>query len=166
MKKVSLVFMLAISMALLGFNYSANAQATGHSYKTGIGVKVGYWGGGALDIKHFLNPSSALEGQLSFDRHWFTVTGLYEYHGAIDGAPGLLWYVGPGAHLGFYHDSYYHHDHHYDNGEAFFGLDGILGLDYKFNGAPIDISLDIQPNVSFPYGDLNIWGGVSIRFTF
>jgi hypothetical protein len=31
------------------------------------------------------------------------------------------------------------------------GIDGVLGLDYKFNGAPINMSLDWQP--SFEFGD-------------
>jgi hypothetical protein len=31
------------------------------------------------------------------------------------------------------------------------GIDGVLGLDYKFNGAPINVSIDWQP--SFEFGD-------------
>jgi hypothetical protein len=51
-------------------------------------------------------------------------------------------------------------------GGAFFGVDGVLGLDYKISGAPIDLSLDIQPEVSIPDGGFDIWGGLGIRFTF
>lgn len=162
-KKISLGF-IVFAFIFLGFNTSADAQALGHTYNTGVGVKVGYWGGGALDVKHFLSPTSALEGQLGFGSNWFTITGLYEYHGAIDGAPGLMWYVGPGAHVGFWSNKYKNnHDH---DGSAFFGVDGVLGLDYKFNKAPIDISLDIQPSVSIPHGGFDIWGGLGIRFAF
>ena len=50
----------------------------------------------------------------------------------------------------------------------YIGVDGVLGLDYKFNGAPINISLDWQP--SFEFGDnrgfVGSWGGLGIRFTF
>lgn len=166
MKKYIYASLLALSAALFGANQTAKAQALSHTYENGIGIKIGYWGGGSLDYKHFFDPSSALEGQLSFGEHWFTLTGLYEYHGAIADAPGLMWYIGPGAHLGFYTDNFHHHDYQYNGGEFFIGVDGVLGLDYKFNRAPIDISLDIQPNVSIPYGDFNIWGGLGIRFAF
>lgn len=162
MKK--LLCVLSVSAVLLmALPSASNAQSMGHDYQTGVGVKIGYWGGGALDVKHFMNPSSALEGLLSFGSHWFTITGLYEFHGPVTGAPGLLWYVGPGAHLGFWNGGY-KRDHDY--GGAFFGIDGVLGLDYKFNGAPIDLSLDIQPEVSIPDGGFDVWGGLGIRFTF
>lgn len=163
MKRHFLVAVLALGLCSLSFQPKTHAQALGHDYKTGLGVKIGYWGGGALDVKHFMNPTSALEGQFSFSRNWFMVTGLYEFHGDIDGAPGLKWYVGPGAHLGFYNNR--HQDHYNSNTTIYAGVDGVLGLDYKFNKAPISLSLDIQPAFSFPNGDFNIWGGLGIRFT-
>ena len=71
--------------------------------------------------------------------------------------------VGPGAHVGFY--DYYDHDNHVDG--TFIGIDGVLGLDYKFNGAPINVSIDWQP--SFEFGDyvgFSHYGGIGIRYTF
>lgn len=163
MKKLVLIPLMAV-IGFLAIPSQSNAQALGTSYTTGVGVKLGYWGGGALDIKYFMEPTKALEGQLGFGPDWFTITGLYEFHGPIEGAPGLLWYVGPGAHIGFWNTSY--RDHHNGTSGAFFGVDGVLGLDYKFNRAPIDLSLDIQPEVSVPDGGFGIWGGLGIRFTF
>lgn len=162
MKKVTFVLLVS-AVCILSFSTRSQAQSLGQDYSTGVGVKIGYWGGGALDIKHFMNPSAALEGLLGFGSDWFTITGLYEFHGPITGAPGLLWYVGPGAHVGFW-NTHYKNDHDY--GGAFFGVDGVLGLDYKIKGAPIDLSLDIQPEVSIPDGGFGIWGGLGIRFTF
>ena len=158
MKKLFLILVISI-VSVCAFSTQSNAQAMGHDYRTGLGVKVGYWGGGALDVKHFLRSDKALEGLLSFGSDWFTITGLYEFHGPINGAPGLLWYVGPGAHIGFWNSGYH------DADGAFFGVDGVLGLDYKFNGAPISLSLDVQPEVSFPHGGFDLWGGLGIRFT-
>ena len=31
---------------------------------------------------------------------------LYEIHGPISGATGLQWYIGPGAHIGFYNTKF------------------------------------------------------------
>lgn len=162
MKKCLLILCMCAAITF-AFSTRSDAQSLGHDYRTGVGVKIGYWGGGALDIKHFLKSDAALEGLLGFGRDWFTITGLYEFHGPVTGAPGLLWYVGPGAHVGFWNHGY-RNDHDYDG--AFFGIDGVLGLDYKIKGAPIDLSLDIQPELSIPNGGFDIWGGLGIRFTF
>lgn len=139
------------------------AQSLGSEYRTALGVKIYP---GAISIKHFTNDHTALEGLLSFWRYGFRFTGLYEYHGHINGAPGLKWYVGPGAHLGFYNDrwsrAYIDEDNRLD-----LGIDGVIGLDYKINGAPLNLSLDWQPSftiLSDP--EFRSWGGLGVRFTF
>src|SRR3546814_5641240 len=69
----------------------------------------------------------------------FYLVGLYEVHNPIPNAGGLNWYYGGGAHVFFVdHD----HDGPNDDVDGGFGIDGVLGLDYKFNGAPINLSLD------------------------
>jgi hypothetical protein len=143
------------------FVISVNAQsssANSSSYTTALGVKV--WDGGGISLKHFFNERNAGELIAYFYNHGIRFTGLYEIHGDIEGATGLRWYIGPGAHIGFYNTK------HGDG--AFIGIDGVLGLDYKFNSAPINISLDWQP--SFEFGDnrgfVGSWGGLGIRYTF
>ena len=139
------------------------AQSVGSEYRTALGVKVYP---GAISIKHFTNDHTALEGLLSFWRYGFRFTGLYEYHGDINGAPGLKWYVGPGAHLGFYNDrwgrAYVDEDNRLD-----LGIDGVIGLDYKINGAPLNLSLDWQPSFTILADpEFRSWGGLGVRFTF
>jgi len=135
-----------------------SAQSTGSSYRTALGVKV--WDGAGISFKHFLNGNNALELIGYFWSQGMRITGLYEIHGPISGANGLQWYIGPGAHIGFYNTKY--------GDGTFIGIDGVLGLDYKFNGAPINVSLDWQP--SFEFGDsrgfVGSWGGLGIRYTF
>jgi hypothetical protein len=104
---------------------------------------------------------------VNFWDHGFRFTGLYEIHGDISDAPGLKWYVGPGAHIGWYNDNYYHNNYYYGNGSFSLGLDGVLGLDYKISGAPIALSLDVNPFlelVGHPY--IDVWGGLGIRYAF
>jgi hypothetical protein len=140
------------------------AQSMGSEYRTAIGAK--FWPG-ALTVKHFIRDNRALEGDLYFWGHGFRFTGLYEVHGDINSAPGLKWYVGPGAHIGWYNDGYYRNDHYYGDGDASFGVDGVLGLDYKLKGAPIALSLDINPYVEFLHGAyVDVWGGLGVKFTF
>lgn len=136
----------------------ANAQSMGTSYKTALGVKV--WDGAGISLKHFTTPTNALEFIGYFYREGARITGLYEIHGPISGAPGLKWYIGPGAHVGFYDKKY--------GDKAFAGIDGVLGLDFKVNKAPINFSLDWQPSFEFgaDRGFVGSWGGFGVRYTF
>lgn len=151
-------------IALLTVSSRTQAQSMGSEYRTAIGVK--FWPG-ALSVKHFIRDNRALEGDLYFWGHGFRFSGFYEVHGDINGASGLKWYVGPGAHFGVYNEGWYRDRHYYDDGSASLGIDGILGLDYKINGAPINLSLDINPFLEIldhPY--VGVWGGLGVRFTF
>lgn len=160
MKKI--LFTAAI---LISVNY-LQAQALGREYRTAIGVKV--WDGGGLSVKHFVNDRAALEGIAYIWDEGFRLTGLYEFHGDIGGAPGLKWYVGPGAHVGFYDNGKDNNNYNDGDGNTYFGIDGVIGLDFKFNKVPINISLDWQP--VFEFGDnrgfYGNWGGLGIRYAF
>ena len=143
---------------------AGKAQSTGTEYETAVGVK---FYPGALSVKHFNNSNTAWEGLGYFWKYGFRATGLYEFHMDIDAVPGLKWYAGPGAHLGFWNNKW--HDKYPDRSHGInIGIDGVLGLDYKFDGAPINISLDWQPSlnlVGYNYFEGG-WGGLGIRFAF
>jgi len=151
------IFLVFISICSVSMAQSKSTQ--GHSYQTALGVKV--WNGGGISLKHFFNGTNNA-GELIgyFWNRGTRLTGLYEIHGPISGAPGLKWYIGPGFHIGFYNTKW--------GGGTFAGIDGVLGLDYKFDGAPINMSIDWQP--SFEFGDgrgfYSGWGGLGIRYTF
>jgi hypothetical protein len=149
---------LAIAVVFISFGAAAQSKsANSSSYRTALGVKV--WDGAGISLKHFFNQNA---GELIayFWRNGVRFTGLYEIHGDISGATGLKWYIGPGAHIGFYGTKY--------GDGVFAGLDGVLGLDYKFSGAPINISLDWQPSFEFGAGRgfYGSWGGLGVRYTF
>lgn len=137
-----------------------NAQSIGRTYKTALGVKV--WDGGGISFKTFLVPDKALELIGYFNRYGTRISGLYEIHGNIEGVPGLKWYAGPGAHISFYNYKGFYGD------KAIAGIDGVLGLDYKINKAPLNLSVDWQPSFEFAdnRGFAGGWGGLGIRYTF
>jgi len=150
-----------LSLLILFFTSTAWTQsrsAHSSSYKTALGVKV--WDGGGISLKHFFNGNNAGELIGYFWSRGARFTGLYEIHGPISGATGLKWYIGPGVHIGFYNTKW--------GDGTFAGIDGVLGLDYKFSGAPINISLDWQPSFEFGEGRgfYGNWGGLGIRYTF
>jgi hypothetical protein len=151
----------AVSLLFCSLMVQAQSRSTNSTgYQTALGLKI--WNGGGITLKHFIASDRAVEGIGYFYNRGIRLTGLYEIHGDLSGAPGLRWYVGPGAHLGFYNDKYY------DENKVVIGIDGVLGLDYKFNTAPINLSLDWQPSFEFA-DDLGFngnWGGLGIRYTF
>lgn len=152
------IFLTAIISFLAVADVKAQAYNTSSSYTTALGVK---FYPGAISIKHFIKPTAALEGLGYFWNRGARITGLYEFHGDINDVNGLKWYIGPGAHLGFYNNKY--------GGGTSFGVDGVLGLDYKFTGAPINVSVDWQPSFEFNGvydGFASGWGGLGIRYTF
>jgi hypothetical protein len=161
--------LLITALLVLLFAAEASSQSKGRSYQTALGIKFG--DGGAVTLKHFLKQDAALEGIGHFWRYGGRITGLYEFHGDINGAPGLKWYVGPGAHIGFWNNKWKDR-YGYGYSGSYVGIDGVLGLDYKFNGAPINMSLDWQPSFNFGdgperyYGFYSSWGGFAIRYTF
>ena len=155
MKKILIVLVMLFAFTA---SYSQSRSMNSSSYRTALGVKV--WDGGGISLKHFFTGNVAGEFIGYFWVQGFRVTGLYEIHGNIAGAPGLKWYIGPGAHIGIYNTKY-------GNG-SFVGVDGVLGLDYKFRGAPINMSIDWQPSFEFgtDRGFYGNWGGLGIRYTF
>ncbi len=152
------VIVLAAALFFVITSQAQSRSTNSSSYKTALGVKV--WDGGGISLKHFFTGNNAGELIGYFWSRGARFTGLYEIHGDITGAQGLKWYIGPGAHIGFYNTKY--------GDGAFAGIDGVLGLDYKFRGAPINMSIDWQP--SFEFGDnrgfVGSWGGLGIRYTF
>jgi hypothetical protein len=165
------IFRLAVLLFILSASV-ANAQP----YETGIGFRLGGISQG-ISVKHYVNSNSALEGVLSFGRHALLITGLYERHQPFPNTEGLSWFYGGGAHIGFFSGDYtyyywYHKDkvkyyefEHYD-ATTFIGADFILGLEYKFRNAPVDIGLDVKPFVDFVPGVYGYWeGALSLRFT-
>ena len=47
------------------------------------------------------------------------------------------------------------------------GVDGILGLDFKFKNVPLNMSIDWQPSfnlIGYQYFESG-WGGLGIRYT-
>jgi hypothetical protein len=86
----------------------------------------------AISFRYFLNENNALEALLSFDP--VTIGGLYEVYRPL-GAPGFQWFFGGGAYVSF-------------NDLNTLGAMGVVGLDYKFQKVPINVSIDWKPELS------------------
>lgn len=148
-------------LLISGFAYSQN---NGTNYQTALGVKLYP---GAISVKHFVAKGRAVEGLGYISADGFRLTGLYELHFPIEGVEGLQWYVGGGGHIGIWSDNWKSRYPTRANGMAI-GVDGVLGLDYKIKGAPLNLSFDWQPSfniIGYNYFEGG-WGGLVVRYTF
>jgi len=130
MKKVSVLLFSVICLAV------GTIQA--QTYQTALGAKFYSATGsiGGVNVRHSTAQNTALEGSLLFFNGGIGFEGLYEYQAPINGAEGLQYFVGGGGMLGIGtapHNS------------AQFALRLTGGVDYKFTGAPIDVSLGLDP---------------------
>jgi hypothetical protein len=156
-KHFSVIFLFFIV-----FSMGTKAQQT---YNTGLGLRGGYPSG--ITVKQFLTDFTAVEGVFSFGWGGFGVTGLYQIHNKIPDAPGFEWYYGAGAHLATAKSDGNSPFAGSMGGELYLGVDGIVGVEYVFESAPISISLDILPILNI-VNDIGLWfnTGLSIRYTF
>ena len=69
MKKI--IIGLLVVLSTISISYAQD-------YRTGIGVRGGYFNG--LTIKHFTSQSTAFEFLLASRWRGFEITGLYEFH--------------------------------------------------------------------------------------
>jgi hypothetical protein len=106
----------------------------------------------SISFRYFLNEKSALEALVSFDPAAFGA--LYERF-APTGATGLQWFYGAGIYAAI-------------DDRNTFGAMGIVGLDYRFQNVPINLSIDWKPelNLVTEVGFEAAAVGFSIRFVF
>lgn len=158
-----------IVIVLMMYANDLNAQ---RAYNTAIGIRAG--GTSGLTVKQFTGSSTALEGILGIWPDGFGFTLLIEKY-AGSGLDGLNWYYGGGGHIAahnnrhFYNYPYERNGRRYGDGELGFGVDGIVGIEYKIPPIPIALSLDLKPFVEVTtHGNAFLYldPGLGIKFTF
>ncbi len=132
------------------------------TYKMAIGGK--YYPQ-ALSFKLFLAKSNAIEVNAYLYRHsTMRLTAMYQHYMKIKPLPAFRWYFGGGLHV-----SYASNNGAHIANQAIglgVGVDGCIGVDYKFPKLPVNISFDWQPSLNLVNGF--IWdegyGGIGIRY--
>jgi len=157
------IITLSLFLAVVFISTTVSSQ----NYKTALGVRLSSRDAmvnNSISIKQFINQQTAIEGFLSFgDPLAFGL--LAEFHKPLD-ASGLQYYYGGGGYLAFIKN--YNPNHQKNETDANFGAQGVIGLDYKFNNVPLNISLDWKPELNL-VSEVNFEPsaiGFSARFTF
>ncbi|MEO8764373.1 MAG: hypothetical protein ABI416_08800 [Ginsengibacter sp.] len=149
MKKASVLIFAIICLAT-GAKAQESETAVGAKFYTGNGSL------GGLNIRYSPRLNTALEGSLLFFSGGLGIEGLYEYQAPIAGADGLKYFVGGGGMLGFGTGK---------GSQTAFALRLTGGLDYKFEDAPIDVSLGFDPFFYLaPSTGSNLALGIGLRY--
>ena len=160
MKKIIVTVVLFVGIGL--FN-TLSAQ----NYKTALGVRLSSstaMVNNSVSIKHFINEKVAIEGLLSFGDP-LAIGALVEIHKPL-AASCLSWFYGAGGYIGFVKTL--NTTTQKTNTDTNIGAQGVIGLDYKFNNVPLNISLDWKPELNI-VTDINFEPaaiGFTARFTF
>lgn len=131
-------------------------------YKTAIGIKGGFPGIGAVNLKHNMG-ANAIDVSVGGGSRHLWIQGLYEWNNPIQ--DGFSWYYGLGADLGFYNEHYGWRDNKYYDGRVTLGLDGVIGIEYTFPTVPINLALEAVPTIRLtPYTGFYMYGNFAVRF--
>lgn len=114
-----------------------STQAPVQGYKMAVGIRFSSGTptlSNSLSFKYFIKEGNAIEGLVSFGNR-FGIGALYEKHQLIGATPAFTWFYGAGGYAGF------------EGEKTYLGPTGVVGLDYKFPNAPINLSIDWKPEL-------------------
>ena len=168
MKRYLIILLVLCSTAVSYSQYRPN-------YSWAIGFRAGTSGAtSGLTLKGFLTESVALDGIIGYWHGSLATTLLVEKHVPITKLRGLYLYAGGGAHFtgkSGYNKWYIvqQRGYSYANGGSGYGVDGVIGLEFKIPVAPVAISLDFKPMVEVGSGGGFAAGldtGLSVKLAF
>ena len=161
--------LLVLSIALIGFAFTSNAQ---NISKNALGLRLGDSDGFGAEISYQrgLGDNNRLELDLGlrsgngFDG--FKLAGIYQWVWVLDGS--FNWYAGVGGGVASY--SFDRVPPGFDDSETFIFAAGDIGIEYNFD-IPLQLSLDFRPEIGFgdgAYGndDLDFDIALGIRYRF
>jgi hypothetical protein len=154
---------LLVVMYLLANSFVAFNQ----QYAVAIGIKGGrhYNGGASLSLKHFVKSNGAFEWNLGGGKNDLWLQGLFEMNYPLK--KGVEWYWGLGADVGTWRNGFQFFskpNQSYYSG-VWTGVEGVIGWEYTFKQAPINLAMDIGPTFRmYPYFGATICGGMALRY--
>jgi hypothetical protein len=146
--------------SLIVFIFLSGSQLSAQDYRMALGIRLSSSDatlGNSITGKYFITDRTAIEGIVSFGNR-FGVGGLLEIHRPFD-VPGFKWFYGGGLYVG-------NGDYEETDNATYFGPAGIIGLDYKFQDIPLNLSLDFKPELDIlPAITAHYAVAFSVRFT-
>ncbi|MEO5674144.1 MAG: hypothetical protein ABIQ74_05815 [Chitinophagales bacterium] len=139
------------------FNVSAQSINTSQ-----MGLRLGGFSG--IEFRHITSHNIGLRGNLLSNYHLdgTIISGMVEKH--IPVKEGFVFYLGGGLFASGWHDRFYDKNDHY--WDASIGLQGVVGIDYYFEGIPINLGADLTPRFTYADHPLPWDAALTIRYIF
>jgi hypothetical protein len=157
--------LMGLMLVICASAQKRNTASGGALYNNALGLHLEFGTGSTLvgpTFKHFFSRHDAGQVNLLFAAHYTQLDLEYQYHGSIQSASGLQWYLGLGPSFGFGRIARVNYTNVF--------LRPVLGLDYKVDNAPLNLAFDWRPTflLSDNIGDRFTAArfGLGIRFTF
>lgn len=172
----------SILFVLVLLIFCSFSDLSAQSYEHSAGVRLGHTSG--LTYKKFLVDEQAIELLLSGRNEGIQLTVNYLKHSQMEFAFNQNFYVyyGVGGHIGMerFNDikktivpqpegsipTFIFEDQNYFT----MGIDGMLGLEYRWLSVPITLSFDVKPYFNFigmRYTEIKFWdAGFSFKYVF
>jgi hypothetical protein len=135
-QKMFLMNKISITLPVILISMMWCQHAAAQDYRLAAGVRLSNSSptiSSAISAKYFATDKTAIEGLVAWGNR-FGIGALLEIHNKFN-TPGLSWFYGGGMYVGF------------QDGDTYLGPTGIIGLDYKFTNAPVNLSLDWKPEM-------------------
>jgi hypothetical protein len=152
-------FLLAALLCLAFTLSTEGLHAQGATYDSAIGLRLGY--PLSVSYKKFFSEDLAGEANIGFGSSWYGYGGINisiaaQKHSSlnIDELENLQWYIGAGALADF------------DEFRTGIGVQGYIGLDYKFDEIPLNLTLDFIPTIFLNdyYRTFASYGSLGVRY--
>jgi hypothetical protein len=139
----------AIKLVLFGALLGSSFFAVGQANERAVGLRWAY--GSGFSFREMMTDKHAVEG--IFTARWggVALTGLFQRHHQVASVDGMFWYYGGGLHMGVHRRSNIRPNDNPALEKAMLnvGADLIVGIGYRFNQFPVDLTLDFKPTISF-----------------
>lgn len=144
--------------------FGMNSLLFSQLYIGSVGARLGNPLGGSA--KYFVSEWVAVEAIFGSSYNGLSVTGLMKKHYLVKRRTPLFGYYGAGAHVGFWDNNAPWVDSRIK--QTIYGIDGVLGMEYIMDEAPITVSVDWIPslNINSPRKINLIQLGITARFYF
>ncbi len=135
--------MKKVFSTLMALTFLFLAKGEAQNYKTALGVRLSSANAdvnNSVSFRQFINSNSAIEGLLCFGDP-LAIGVLYERFKGLN-ATGLSYFWGGGGYVTFPKNT-----GSKTTSNIGLGAQGVIGLDYKFNNVPLNLSLDWKPEL-------------------
>jgi len=166
---------LQMRSTFLVFGFFLAGVVSAQNYTRDFGVRLGNHF--SATCRQYMEEDQALELMLFIGRQGMTITLLKEYFQPARGqiSKNLYFQYGYGAHLGFRHTDHYtvlNRTYRLEDYRTspLLGINGLIGLEYRFPEFPFLISVDLKPY--FEYSTIQIFSlylqgiGISLKYRF